>query len=330
MNQNTNLLSPPLNPLSDTNSIYNPALFGQLAAIAEMMAMSSLIPETLTKDKAGVFPIEKIKANCFLIAEQSHRWGMSPFAVAQCASVVYGRLMWEGKLVAGVITEKLGITLDYEYAGDGEKMTVIVTGTLQGEAKVRTVSGSVASWKTDQWSPKNYEQRLAYRGAREWARRHAPGVMLGIVTDDDEYEAPKGMRNVTRDTGPSVDAVNPFPVKAIEKAAPVIEAPAQAQAVKVKAAPATATAPATAAMPKGVSERIGHVTGVVNDGEQYIVTIKTTIGEAALIADNADIAQRAEEYQGFECKMQLKKDGSQYLLTAIEINEAPTEGGDLV
>jgi hypothetical protein len=201
-------------------------------------------------------------------------------------------------------------------------MTVIVTGTLQGESKVRTVSGSVASWKTDQWSPKNYEQRLAYRGAREWARRHAPGVMLGIVTDDDEYEAPKGMRNVTRDSGPSVDAVNPFPVKAVEKAAPVIEAPAPVQAVKVKAAPA--------AISKGVSERNGYVTGVAFDGEQHIVTVKGANGEAALIADNTEIAQKAESYQGFECKMQLKKDGNQYLLTAIEIIESPVEGGDLV
>jgi hypothetical protein len=329
MNSNTNLLSPPLNALSDTNSIYNPALFGQLAAIAEMMAMSSLIPETLTKDKAGVFPIEKIKANCFLIAEQSHRWGMSPFAVAQCASVVYGRLMWEGKLVAGVITEKLGITLDYEYAGEGEKMTVIVNGTLQGESKARTVSGSVASWKTDQWSPKNYEQRLAYRGAREWARRHAPGVMLGIVTDDDDYEEPKGMRNVTRESAQSVDAVNPFPVKP----APAIEAPAPVQAVKAKAAPAapapdTASAPSPASNPSASKgERRGHVTGVASDGEQYIVTVKGANGEAALIAENAQIAQKAEDYQGFECKMQIKKEGSKYLLTAIEIIE---EGGDLV
>lgn len=167
-------------------SIYDGQTFERMMQIAEVLANCELVPDCLRGDKNGKFPIEKARANCFLVTEQASRWGMSPFAVAQHASVVRGRLMWEGKLVAAVITAKMGITLDYTYHGDGEKMSVIVSGILPGEVTPRTVGGTVTAWKTDQWTVPNYAQRLAYRGSREWCRRHAPAVMLGVYTDDEE------------------------------------------------------------------------------------------------------------------------------------------------
>ena len=38
---------------------------------------------------------------------------MDPFAVAQCCSVVHGKLVYEGKLVAAVLDAKLGVRLTY-------------------------------------------------------------------------------------------------------------------------------------------------------------------------------------------------------------------------
>lgn len=177
-------------------AIFDTGQFQQLCAVAEALAKTPLIPASL-KGKNH----EETVANCLLVTEQSHRWGMSPFAVAQCASVIHGRLMWEGKLVHAVIQSLAGINLKYDISGTGENMQVIVSGTLPGEDEPRTVEGTVKQWKTtgngSPWSdPANYPRQLRYRGAREWSRAHNPAVMLGIVTDDEEVTR-GGMRNVT-------------------------------------------------------------------------------------------------------------------------------------
>jgi hypothetical protein len=179
-------------------SIFDEGIFTSIMRVADAMAHSPLVPESLRTQKVNgkteALPIEQIRANCFLVTEQAQRWGISPFAAIACASNIHGRLMWEGKLVAGILESNLGVRLNYQYTGTGDGMTVVVSGTIPGEDVPRTVKGTVADWKTDQWKGSAYEQRLAYRGAREWARRHAPSIMLGVVTDDDE--APQ-MRDVT-------------------------------------------------------------------------------------------------------------------------------------
>ena len=42
-------------------------------------------------------------STCLVVIEQAMRWGMSPFAVAQCTSSIGGKLMYEGKLVAAAV-----------------------------------------------------------------------------------------------------------------------------------------------------------------------------------------------------------------------------------
>lgn len=121
--------------------------------------------------------------------------------------------MWEGKLVHAVIQVQSGINLQYDISGEGESMKVIVSGTLPGEDKPRTVEGTVKAWKTtgdgSPWkSPDNYARQLRYRGAREWARAHNPAVMLGVVTEDEELPP---MRDVTPKSGGVREThINPF------------------------------------------------------------------------------------------------------------------------
>lgn len=175
-------------------SLFDTGIFEQMGLIASKLAASSLIPETLRTEKkngqAVALPPEQVAANCFRIVEQSQRWGMSPFAVIDCASVVYGKLMWEGKVIAAALESTMGIRLDYDYSGQGEGRAIIVSGRFPDEEKIRQVEGNVKNWKTDQWKATDYDQRLAYRGAREWARRHAPGVILGVYSPDEIEESP--------------------------------------------------------------------------------------------------------------------------------------------
>jgi hypothetical protein len=310
-----------INPLAKANDpgVFNPTVFQQLVAISAQMAHTSLVPETLTKDKSGPFPIEKIQANCFLVAEQAHRWGMSPFAVAQAASVVYGRLMWEGKLVAAVIEQNAGIRLSYEYSGQGENRTVVVSGKFPDEDKPRTVEGSVANWKTDQWKKHDYDQRLAYRGAREWARRHCPGVMLGVVTADEAEDF------VMRDATPRVTVSEAEITPSFAK----IDAPAANAAPNQPNERVSEEKPVTvpAATEKPAERPVAVVVSSERDADEWIVKLQGSERQLVTIADTPAIGIRANQLTGFQCYVAVKKRGSDFVLTSIELKE---EGGDLL
>lgn len=168
----------------DPRALYmNTGLFEQLQRVAQMMSRANLVPEHLRG--------EGKLSDCFLVVSQAFRWGMDPFAVAQCTYVTKGKLGYEGKLVAAVVNTsgRLTAPLSYTYSGAGKDRTVVVAGRFRGESAERTVSGTVGGWATsnEQWT-KAADQMLAYRGAREWARRHMPEAVLGVQADD-EIEA---------------------------------------------------------------------------------------------------------------------------------------------
>ena len=184
-------------PILDTSR------FEHMQRIATAMATSSLIPDCLRGTGSGnsfvAHSTATVISNCFLVTEQAVRWNMSPFAVAQCCSIVHGRLMYEGKLVAAVLQSRLQVDLDYLFGhwdakaeaniigpeGDGINLGV----TVRERGGDREIHGSVGTWKTDgagsPWKPGAYKRQLRYRGAREWSRAFEPGVMLGVVTEDE-------------------------------------------------------------------------------------------------------------------------------------------------
>lgn len=154
--------------------------FDEAVKLAEIMSSAKLVPTHL----------QKSPADCLLVIEQAIRWGMSPFAVAQATSIVKGKLMFEGKLVAAAIQGSGVIhgALDYAYKGEGDAREVTVIGTLRGENAARTITAKLVDVRTDNahWA-KSPDQMLSYMGARIWARRHAPAVMLGVYAPD-EFE----------------------------------------------------------------------------------------------------------------------------------------------
>ncbi len=181
-------------------SLFDSNHYATIIDVANMMAATNLTPETLRGTRSGQkftpFPLDEIKANCFMVAEQAMRWGLSPTGCAQHASIVRGKLMWEGQLVAAVLENSTGVRLKYTYSGSGLDRKVIVSGRFADETEDRTVEGTVKGWKTSQWMEDNYDQRLAYRGDREWCRRHSPASMLGIRTNDEELPQ-QAERNMT-------------------------------------------------------------------------------------------------------------------------------------
>jgi hypothetical protein len=191
--------------------------------LAEMMARGKLVPSHLHNSPG----------DCLMVIEASMRWQMSPFAVAQCTSVIQGKLMFEGKLVAAALNASgiLSTRLDYDFSGDGAQRAVTVRATLKGETKAREVTVFLAEAKTSNgmWT-KQPDQQLVYAGTRVWARRHAPEVMLGVY-------APEEFDRADAFTGPTIE---PDTRDALNDAVPLKAAAANTPKAPVKRAPVDA------------------------------------------------------------------------------------------
>jgi hypothetical protein len=167
--------------------------------LAEAMAAARTVPKHL-QGSVG---------DCLMVVEQSMRWGMSPFAVAQCTSVIAGKLMYEGKLVAAVVETSHAIVghLDYEFTGTGEGRGVIISATRRGETNPRTATVMLKDARTsnEMWK-RQPDQQLVYHGARVWARRWAPAALLGVYSPEEMGPVIEGNAEPAH-AGPTIEAV---------------------------------------------------------------------------------------------------------------------------
>lgn len=310
--------------IDDVVDIMDTGRFDQMARIASVMARSSLIPDSLAGVYVGTgqnrkfeaFPPEVVQANCFLIVNQSVRWGLDPFAVAQSTSVVRGKLCYEGKLVAGVISAKLGIDLDYDFNDKGgDDLEVTVTGVVGGRSKV--VKGTVKEWKTtgdgSPWGKGNESNKrmLRYRGAREWARAYTPALMLGVYTQDEMLDAADRARDITPPPPPAGIEQQTIAPKEEKKVGPRTDAayadmgrteerqedpppPPTEQKKEQPAAPARTAAPEEKKDPPPPPP--GPKAPKGDDGRDYeglLDAFETTMGEATTLEEVEDLKQRA-------------------------------------
>jgi len=231
--------------------VLDTGIFEQMQRIAKIMSATGLVPEHLnrrfgTGANARNIEPEEAFANCFLVVDQAVRWRMDPFAVAQSTYVARGRLGFEGKLIAAVINThpQLEKRLSYRYAGEKgkEDRAVIVKGRIRGDEEDREIEGTVAQWQTrdkdgvisESWR-KSPEQMLAYRGAREWARRWMPEAILGVLADDELETIPPA--NVEfADTKPATGtaALRAAAERAAERVNAGVQEPAQAMPQETK------------------------------------------------------------------------------------------------
>lgn len=188
--------------------------------------------------KMGTMPahLQNKPADCFRVVVQAAKWRMDPFAVAECTSLVHGRMCFEGKLVAAVL-QSLGAIegrLTYVITGKGQNAEIDVTGTPKGGQPV-TLHGTVRDWRTtgngSPWD-KQPETQLVYRGTRQWARMYAPEALLGVYTPD-EFD------------GATVDVTSTAEVRPATPEEARTSNDGQAQSTTTAQAPTTApTAPA--------------------------------------------------------------------------------------
>ena len=170
-----------------------PTDMGAAMRLAEMMSTGRLVPAHL----------QKSPGDCLMVVELAMRFRMSPFAVAQCTSVIQGKLMLEGKLVAAAINSSgvLEDRLAYDFSGVNDTRAVTVRGTMRGEAEPREMTVTLREAQTTNplWK-KQPDQQLCYFGTRAWARRHAPEVMLGVYSPEEFPAADIPVRDTFRGT----------------------------------------------------------------------------------------------------------------------------------
>src|SRR5262245_48959896 len=183
-----NLPTPVRSDITHISAGLIPTSMAEAMRLADIMASAKLVPVAL----------QKSPGDCLMVIQQALRWQMDPFAVAQECSVIQGKLMHSGKLVAAVVNARgnLAERLTYSYEGEGAKRTITVSGRLQGEHEPRTVSVEFAKARTNNrvWDTQP-EQQLMYHAVRVWARRHTPELMLGVYSPEEFDEQPAPPRN---------------------------------------------------------------------------------------------------------------------------------------
>lgn len=191
---------------SAASTILDTAKFEQMSRVANVMALTPVLPRHLAGYKDGDnwqwYTPEEVKATCFLIVNQAVRWNMDPFSLMGETYVVGGKLAYQGKMVAAVVNARAALKtkLDYRFTGTKGQpdYTCTVSATLEGEETPRESSLSFKDAKTSNsmWT-KDPEQKLAYSAVVRWARRYCPEVVLGVLTDDDLERIAQSERDIT-------------------------------------------------------------------------------------------------------------------------------------
>lgn len=176
-------------------------------------------------------------ADCFRVTVQAVKWRMDPFAVAECTSLVHGRLCYEGKLVAAVLRSMGAIVgrLEHEITGKGQDAAITITGLPKGGKKPCSVSGTVREWRTigkdkagnriDNAWDKQPETMLVYRGTRQWARLFTPEAILGVYTPDELEDMREVVGTVVATDPPAARTADPAATENGGVAQPMTEQP---------------------------------------------------------------------------------------------------------
>ena len=193
--------------IQDAVPVFDTGRFEHMQRIASVMAQCEYVPEALRQGGT-----KQAAANCFMIVNQAVRWQMDPFALAQHAYELKGKLGYEGKVIAAAINSdaRLDGRLRYEFSGDvgTPQRTVKVIGRFADTGQTEELEGSVEQWRTKDkggnwksiWQGQ-CDQQLTYRGVREWARRYMPEKILGVYSGD-ELEDISNRRSQMKDITP--------------------------------------------------------------------------------------------------------------------------------
>lgn len=134
---------------------------------------------------------------CMAVAYQAALWGTDPVATINKAYLVNDRIAYEAQLISAIVRKHLESDPIYTYQGAGAQRCVQVTATPIGGKPLNyqsPIKGQIKPQNSPLWAV-DPDQQLSYYGIRAWARRHRPGVLLGIYAMDELQQV--SIRDVT-------------------------------------------------------------------------------------------------------------------------------------
>lgn len=203
--------------------VMNDAAMDRMMSAAKLMASAKVTIPAHLRNSEG---------DCMAVIMQAAQWKMNPFAVAQKTHLSQsGQLGYEAQLINAVVVSCGAITgqPEFEFIGKWEKILgkvkemksdkggkyyvtdydksaeeglgVICTARLRGESEPRQITIMLTQcyprfstqWATDP------QQQITYVAVRKFARRYAPGAILGVYEVDE------------LDTPPMEKEINPQP-----------------------------------------------------------------------------------------------------------------------
>ena len=159
--------------------------FDKLWRMAEALANSALsVPKEL-KGNIG---------DCLAIVTQAMIWGLNPFAVAQKAHVINGKLGYEAQLVNAVVMQSGAIrgSFNYEYQGDQCRVGAVLRGDTSVTWGEWLSAATVTTKNSPLWKV-NPKQQMGYLQVKNWARAYCPGALLGVYSTDELEGMPDAM-----------------------------------------------------------------------------------------------------------------------------------------
>ena len=174
--------------------------------------------------------LQNSTGDCLAVIMQAAQWKMNPFAVAQKTHLTQGgALGYDAQLVNAVIVSCGAIVgqPEFEFFGDWSKILgkvaektseksggkyyvstwdrsaeaglgVKCIARLKGEPEPREIEVLLAqAWPrfSTQWAT-DPQQQITYLAVRKFARRYAPGAILGVYTDEEMSAADVGEKEI--------------------------------------------------------------------------------------------------------------------------------------
>lgn len=153
--------------------------------------------------------------DCMAITMQAMQWGMNPFVVAQKTHLVNGQLGYEAQLTMAILNTSSLIKgrLDFEYIGDwdlsigkvGKKknpqaeegLGVIVKALFVGDEqpKDHKLFLSEVNVRNSPLWESNPKLQLTYLASKQFARKWAPELILGVYSEDEIEPKDGGFQN---------------------------------------------------------------------------------------------------------------------------------------
>lgn len=300
-------------PTAQTNTA---ALILQGDAMDKMMATARL----MASSKVTIPQHLRNEGDCLAVVLQGVQWGMNPFSIAQKTFLSPdGKLSYEAQLINAVIvgTGAIQGQPEYEFFGDWAKVIgkvaerksdkggkyyiatwnesdeeglgVIVRATLAGETSPRELHLLLkqcyprfsTQWATDP------QQQICFAGVRKFARRYAPGAILGLYTPEEldsgapqEIDVTPGAPAPTEQKKP--DALPAYTAEQMKQNKPTWEA-------AIKAGKNTAD---------GIIQKVSAKYTLNDEQKREIRNLGAIDGEAEVMAHEADVKaliERAEK-----------------------------------